>query len=70
MAPNQITLGVLGQTGQQQVHMALPQAQAPPQGSDHNATISAKALVVVLLPRRGRLRACRVHAALLGRGLC
>lgn len=42
--------------GQQRVHMALLRAQAPPQGSDHNATVSARALMAALLPRRGRLR--------------
>lgn len=45
----------LEQTGQQQVPMALLQAQAPPQGSDHSATISARALVAALLPGQGRL---------------
>lgn len=45
----------LEQTGQQQVCMALLEAQAPPQGSDHSTTISARALVAALLPRQGRL---------------
>lgn len=35
--------------------MALLQAQAPPQGSDHSRTISARALVAALLPGQGRL---------------